>query len=147
MKIRNIYTYFETFIRLKSSIRPKDEQLTHTEQMFLIYCCVYNYNGGDLNDYDKLYENVSKDLAFISRRNDLSGYKLKMSVKKWAKSGRNVFQLIDSLNSVNEGFRYKRVSKGKEYYTDTLDFNIYVELENDRNEKENRESSILLANS
>lgn len=135
MKINNIKEYFRTFILIKSALRKLNEQLTQTEIDFLISCCVYNFNGGDLNNFDSLFKYLNKETLFIRRRNDLSTYKLKLSIKKWVKSSRDVFKLIHSLDIVKDGNSYSQFSRGERVRLDRVGFNILVELEeNEKND-------------
>lgn len=131
MKINNIKEYFRTFILIKSALKKDEEQLTATEADFLLNCCIYNFNGGDLNDFNSLWEYLNKETLFIRRRNDLSTYKLKLSIKKWAKSARDVFKLVQSLDVVEDGDKYLQYSRGKRVKSDKVGFNISVELKQD----------------
>lgn len=84
--------YFYKCISIHSSLMPSDFQLTYKETMFLVECCVYNYEGNDLTDIQALGELFLKK-KFFKRKEDVSIYKYKLGVKRWAKTGRKEFIL------------------------------------------------------
>lgn len=93
----NARDYFYKCISLHSSLTSSDYQLTYKEIMFLVECCMYNYEGNDLKDIDAL-GNLFIDKKFFKRKSDVSIYKYKLGVKRWAKTGRGEFVLPPMLD-------------------------------------------------
>lgn len=102
MKLPTIREYFFTFIALKSALKPKKDRLAEKPMDFLVHCCMLNYQGVDLNNFEELWDNC-KDLPYITTRNSLSGYKLTLAVKSWIKSKRDSFNLPRALDIKSEG--------------------------------------------
>lgn len=76
---------------------PEDMRLTWKEIQFLTECCMYNYEGGDLNSFSKL-SNHLMGIKFFNKKSDCSVYKTKVANKKWIKSGRDLFKLPSDLD-------------------------------------------------
>lgn len=89
--------YFFKCISIHSSLMPPDFQLTYKEIMFLVECCMYNYEGNDLTDIDALGD-LFTERRFFKRKADVSIYKYKLGVKRWAKTGRKEFTLPPMLD-------------------------------------------------
>ena len=92
MKIfkNNFREFIEDIIRLCSSLMGEEKRLRPRERDFLIECCIYNYKGGDLNDFASL-KKYMLDKKMFTRGSDTSIYKYKMSIRGWAKTGRDYF--------------------------------------------------------
>ena len=124
MKITTIKEYFFTYIVLKSALKPEEEKLAGKHVDFLVHCCFLNYKGVDLNDFEALWENC-KDLEYITSRNSLSGYKLRLATHKWIKSKKGKFILPRHLDIKEEdGFMLVLDSKGERVATKKLMFKI-----------------------
>lgn len=92
MNVTSAKDFFYKYISMTSSVMPEDYKLTHTETMYLVECCMFHYMGGDLSNMKELSKHML-DINFFARDTDVSLYKYKISTKKWAKTGRGVFQL------------------------------------------------------
>lgn len=93
MTVKNPRSFFKLCVNVLSSILPdEDNKLTYKEKMFLIECCMYNYRNNDLSNTSELSDHM-KEIGFFSRKTDTSIYKYKLSLKKWAITGRDQFTL------------------------------------------------------
>ncbi len=93
MIVKNPRDFFTLCVNLLSSIvSDEDNKLTYKEKMFLIECCMYNYEGNDLSKSSSLSDHM-KHIGFFTRKSDTSIYKYKLSLKKWAITGRKEFTL------------------------------------------------------
>lgn len=72
-------------------------ELSWKEREFLAECCVFNYNGGDLNNFTDLCKYLL-DIRFFEKKSDVSVYKTKVSNSKWITSKRGKFVLPPDLN-------------------------------------------------
>lgn len=123
MKVGSVKDFFHKHVSMTSAIMPEKYKLTHTETMYLVECCMYHYNGGDLSNMKKLSEHML-DIKFFTREKDVSLYKYKISTKKWAKTGRNVFELPEWLSK----------KKG-----DKLEYTFYLTYEDDISDRQDVE--------
>ena len=98
MKIESAKDFFNKYISVASSIVSEDYRLTWKEIEFLVECCIYNYEGNDLNNLDELSIHMLS-IGFFTRKTDISMYKCKLGIKKWAITGRNIFKLRGVLDS------------------------------------------------
>lgn len=89
--------YFRKSIELTGTFVSESNRLTNRELNFLVECCLYNYNGGDLTVHRKLSQHFL-DINFFSREKDVAVYKYKISNKGWVKTGRNIFILPNYLD-------------------------------------------------
>jgi len=92
IEVENVRDYFYKCVSLHSSLSHSQYRLTYKEIMFLVECCMYNYEGNDLTDIDALGK-LFLDKKFFKRKSDVSIYKYKLGVKRWAKTGRREFKL------------------------------------------------------
>ena len=92
MKYDSIKEFFIGYLGVSSALVGEDYRLRHKELMFLVECCMYHHEGGDLNNIDDLSQHML-DIKFFNRKTDTSLYKYKLSVKKWISAGRNKFIL------------------------------------------------------
>lgn len=125
MNLFSIRDYFEIVINITNMSLVKDKKLRKKELEFLLECCLLNYNGVSLTDFEALWEHF-KASGFIKKRNDISGYKKKLGERRWIQGKRNVFVLPKLLDIKKEedGFliwvdgvqkRTKKLSFKKEF--------------------------------
>ena len=97
----SVKDFFYKSASVVSAVMPEKYQLRSRELDFLVECCMYNYEGGDLSNTAALAQHMI-DIAFFKRVTDTSLYKYKLSIKKWAKTSRNLFRLPLELD-IKEG--------------------------------------------
>lgn len=100
MKCENLEEFFITYLSMLSIMVDDDKKLTYKEICFLTKCAIYNFEGNDLNDFEKL-ASYFLNLKFFKRKNDVSMYKYKLSIKKWVISNSKEFVLPGILSSKN----------------------------------------------
>lgn len=100
MKTKSIRDFYYKYVSIQSSLMANEYRLTHKEIVFLVECCVYNFDGNDLSDTYKLIDYMTNKKIF-NRRSDVSLYKYKIGSKKWAKTGNNIFILPGILGTRN----------------------------------------------
>lgn len=92
MEIFSLEQYFYSLIKTLEGDMPEDKRLEPKELEFLVESCLYNSTGGDLADFDGLY-NYLKDKGKFLKRTDVSTYKKKLGGKKWIRGKRNIFKI------------------------------------------------------
>lgn len=118
-RVSSVEVFFTDMVRIVSSMQDVDNQLTYKEQLFLINCLMFHYEGNDLNDFSRLTKyQINK--GFSKDPNDVSVYKNKLGTKKWAITGRNLFTLPP---------HFLRYSKD----TENFEFSINLKLTNEQN--------------
>lgn len=93
--------YFYQVIRLHNACVSENKKLRDKEREFLLECCMFHYEGGDLTDLKALKKHM-KGIGFFNRIDDTSIYKCKLSASGWAKTGHGVFTLPPIL-SIRKG--------------------------------------------
>lgn len=89
--------YFSVYIQVLNAFVSEEYKLTFKEREFLVYCMLYQYNGGVLSDFSAMHD-YFVNLKFCSIRQHVSTYKQKLSIKKWVKTGKYNFTLAPPLN-------------------------------------------------
>lgn len=100
MSCENLEDFFVKYLSMLSIMVDEDKRLTYKEVCFLAKCAVYNFEGNDLNDFEKLSAYFLNNKIF-KRKNDVSLYKYKLSLKKWVISNSKEFVLPGLLSSRN----------------------------------------------
>lgn len=135
MKLFSIRDYFHYYISVMMTECAKENCLTNAEFEFLVECCVYNSTGGNLTDFDDLWDYFKALNTFIRRRNDLSTYKKKLGERKWIRGSLGVFTLPKPLDVLDKG-TYFIVWEGENKKKVTkLKFEIQYELDADGREQ------------
>lgn len=129
MKLFSIRDYFYYYISVMMAECSKDNCLTKTEFEFLLECCVYNSLGGDLTNFDGLWEHFKALNTFIRRRNDLSTYKKKLGERKWVRGRLGVFTLPKPLDVIDKGTHFLVWEGDTRKKVTKLKFEIQYELE------------------
>lgn len=101
--------------------------LTKKELYFFVECCVYNSQGGDLTNFDELWQHFS-NLNFFKKKNDLSTYKKKLGEKRWIRGRRGVFVLPKALDILDKGSYFLILKDDKRVKTTVLKFTCDYEL-------------------
>lgn len=110
MEVYSARDYFYKCINILSATIDDKYKLSPKQVDFLVECCVYNYEGGDLTNTSKLSKHML-DIKMFPRKGDTSIYKYEISIRKWFTSGRGIFTLPNNLNK----------KRG-----DTLDFSLHL---------------------
>lgn len=107
-RVMDIEEFFTDMVRVVSAMQDIDNQLTYKEQLFLINCLMFHYEGNNLDNFVELTKyQILK--GFTKETNDVSVYKNKLGTKKWAITGRNLFTLPDAL------LKYSKTSENIEF--------------------------------
>lgn len=96
-KVTEARPYFYRAIRLQNAFVSEGNRLRNKERKFLLECCMYHYEGGDLTNLKELKQHMG-EIGFFERINDTSIYKCKLSTLGWARTGHGVFTLAPGLS-------------------------------------------------
>lgn len=127
--------YFVFFIRAIMIDLPDENLLTPQELNCLVECCMYNANGGSLDDFKGVWMHLKGRLHFIRRRNDLSTYKKKLGEKKWIKGSWGVFGLPKVLDILDNGDHFLVWENGQRKKVTELKINVKYAIQADNRAK------------
>lgn len=97
VRLSDLNDYFDMYIQLLNSAVPEQYKLTYKERRFLVLSMLFQYNGGNLSDFQSFQEYILKE-RFCTKTEHVSMYKHKLSVKKWVKTGRADYSLGKGIN-------------------------------------------------
>lgn len=92
MTTLDIKDFFTKYLKINSALMPEEFRLRSRELDFLVECCVFNFNGGNVSDIKALKQYMT-DIKFFSDDHHVSIYKNKIGIKKWAITGVGTFKL------------------------------------------------------
>lgn len=105
--VSDIYKYYHCVLSALNQLVSEDMKLTEGELIFLSYCYVYNHEKGNLSNFDELADFLIEKKAAKNKSN-VSTRKLAIGSKKWAKTGRYIFKLNDSIERQPFVIRYDK---------------------------------------
>lgn len=92
----NIQEFYAQIIAVISALMVKEKRLPPKLQEFLVWCCVFLYQGGDLAETDDLADFlIEKD--FIKAKRQINNYKAQLRERGWLKGGYGEFNIPEFL--------------------------------------------------